>query len=205
MFYGKLLYGFHSEMTKNQTMLNIFTKRPSYDDKISNEFKNLLNGMLQKEYQKRLTIDEVVNYLDTNKLKNTYSVEILKVNKKLVTDEEVYGFLTMHQIYVASFRYAILLEDNEKFEEAMTIYKYLAEKNYARAINNLGYKYEVGLGVEKDYKKSFYWYEKSANLGNSMSIHNLGIMYEYGKGIKKNEKYAKELYTLANKKGYRSN
>lgn len=63
-----------------------------------------------------------------------------------------------------------------------------AEKNGdIDAMNNLGYMYFTGTGVEQDYKKAFELYKKGSALYEPSSMCGLGICYATGKGTEKNE------------------
>ncbi len=62
---------------------------------------------------------------------------------------------------------------------------------------NLGYMYEMGLGVERDYVLAVKSYAKSCAAKMTASCFSLGIGYERGRGIDKDEARARELYAFA--------
>ena len=64
----------------------------------------------------------------------------------------------------------------------------------ALAMNEIGYMYQEGMGVEQDYAKALEWLEKAADLGNSSAMNNIGYSYYYGNGIEQD--YAKALEWL---------
>lgn len=67
----------------------------------------------------------------------------------------------------------------------------------ARAQTRLGYRYEHGLGVEKDEFEAVYWYRKAANQNYAMAQYNLGVMYDFGQGVDKNYENAFYWYRKA--------
>jgi len=82
-------------------------------------------------------------------------------------------------------------------EEALKWYQKAASMNHSAAINNLGYMYGRGFGVEIDLKKEFEYTLKAANLGNATAQNNLGRSYEYGTETKQDYVKAHEYYTKA--------
>jgi TPR repeat protein len=44
-------------------------------------------------------------------------------------------------------------------------------------MNNLGYLYQIGLGVARDYAQARRWYQKAADAGNADGMFNLGQLY----------------------------
>ena len=63
--------------------------------------------------------------------------------------------------------------------------------------SNLGSRYAIGNGVEKDLGKAVELFKKACDGGNMRGCYNLGIMYEYGKGVEKNVKKVIDLYNKA--------
>ena len=51
----------------------------------------------------------------------------------------------------------------------------MRNKGNATAQANLAWRYQHGLGVEKDYKQAHAWYLKSAEQGHAGARYNLGI------------------------------
>ena len=47
---------------------------------------------------------------------------------------------------------------------------------------NLGYCYEVGIGLTIDKAKAAEWYQKAANNGQARGQNNLGFFYQHGSG-----------------------
>jgi tetratricopeptide (TPR) repeat protein len=90
--------------------------------------------------------------------------------------------------------------------------EHLADKNYREAIlcffrssglgsaaadNNLGYMYELGLGMPHDPQKAYLCYNRSAQNGFAPAQFNLARLFESGKGVEKNLQRALELYRQA--------
>jgi len=72
-----------------------------------------------------------------------------------------------------------------------------SKKGNALTQYNLGLRYNIGRGVQKDMKKAIRLYQLSAEQGNANAQNNLGICYKKGIGCVKNTKEAIRLYTLS--------
>ena len=59
-----------------------------------------------------------------------------------------------------------------------------------RALNDLGWMYQKGLGVKQNYTSALFWYSRAAKKGDSEAQKNIGWMYHHGLGVKKD-------YTIA--------
>ena len=77
-----------------------------------------------------------------------------------------------------------IAKDKEDYSTALECYNNASESEEplfaAMAMNQIGYLYECGFGVEQDYAAAMEWYEKSADLGNSIAIYNIAYLYENG-------------------------
>ena len=71
-------------------------------------------------------------------------------------------------------------------DEAVMWLKKAAEKNHFTALNNLGYMYSKGFGVQRNSQEAVKWYTKSAELGNKFGQYNMCRAYHLGKGISMN-------------------
>ena len=71
----------------------------------------------------------------------------------------------------------------------------------AVALDNLGYKYQKGLGVGKDEAKARSLYQQAADAGLPSGIRNLGFMFANGLGGPKDLRQAAELYERASAAG----
>ncbi len=64
----------------------------------------------------------------------------------------------------------------------------------AAKCTDLGYSYQMGLGVRQDYARSLSLYSLGCDNGNATGCSNLGFMYDKGLGLGKNPKMAIQLY-----------
>ena len=60
------------------------------------------------------------------------------------------------------------------YDKALKLWHRAGELGYAKAYNNIGNAYHLGVGVERDNKKAEHYYELAAIRGNAMARHNLG-------------------------------
>lgn len=77
----------------------------------------------------------------------------------------------------------------KQFEDAVAIYRYLAESDNSavriEAQNELGVMYSQGTGVAQNYPIALLWFQKSANQQYAGAEYNLGWLYEKGLGVEK--------------------
>lgn len=90
--------------------------------------------------------------------------------------------------------------DKKDYEKAQEIFLKIAQEGMVAKFN-LGYMYELGLGVEKDAKKAISFYTLSANDGYDVAQNTMGNAYLKGVGVEKNLKLAIFYYQLAAKQG----
>ena len=74
----------------------------------------------------------------------------------------------------------------DRIDEAVDIWKRLAEKGVIFAQYRLGVCYYDGEGVARDYGIAAQLYEKSAKQGYAPALYNLGVCYRTGKGVEQN-------------------
>jgi len=87
--------------------------------------------------------------------------------------------------------------DKKNYTEALKYYKLSALGNDGNILNQLGYMYLTGEGVEADDSEAAKWFRKAAEAGNVTGQYNLGWMYETGRGVTKNIILAKRWYEKA--------
>ena len=80
--------------------------------------------------------------------------------------------------------------DKGDYEEALEIWRSLADQGNAKAQFNLGLMYDNGRGVTQDDKEAVKWYKLAANQGNAKAQFNLGVMYDNGEGVTQDDKEA---------------
>ena len=99
-----------------------------------------------------------------------------------------------------------IAKDKEDYSTALECYNNASESEEplfaAMAMNQIGYLYECGFGVEQDYAAAMEWYEKSADLGNSTAIYNIGYLYYYGFGVEQDYAVAMEWFKKSADLGY---
>ncbi|MEO8683504.1 MAG: tetratricopeptide repeat protein [Devosia sp.] len=71
----------------------------------------------------------------------------------------------------------------------------------AREQFRLGYKYDVGEGVEADPEAAVKWYLLAAEQGNAEAQRNLGGLYGSGRGVAQNDAEAKRWFRAAAEQG----
>jgi TPR repeat protein len=76
-----------------------------------------------------------------------------------------------------------------------------AEAGSMRAMFNLGYMYDMGIGVEIDYAAARKWYDQAAAVGGVSAILRLALMTELGHGRPANAAAARALYRSAADRG----
>lgn len=89
------------------------------------------------------------------------------------------------------------MDKEEDYKIAVTWYQKAAAQGYAPAINNLGYCYFYGHGVEKNQVKAFEYYFTAATKGNPLAQKNCGEMLFFGDGVKRDLNAAKQWFEKA--------
>lgn len=80
----------------------------------------------------------------------------------------------------------------ETLKSVADAYKFLIDKGYGLAANNLGSMYYCGRYFAEDVDKAIDYYKMACDMGASMAFGNLGCCYYYG--AKKNYKKAFEVF-----------
>ena len=88
-------------------------------------------------------------------------------------------------------------ETDEDDTESVSWYEKAMEKGAVSAINNLGWMYEKGQGVQQDYEKAMELYKQAADAGNNYAMNSLGRIYENGYCGQVNLEEALKWYKLA--------
>ena len=86
----------------------------------------------------------------------------------------------------------------EEDAEAVFAEKIGASLGYAGAQFKLGFRYDVGDGVEKNLPLAHSWYEKAAQNGFKEAHYHLAIHYQFGRGVPVDEGKAAHLNGLGN-------
>lgn len=77
-----------------------------------------------------------------------------------------------------------------KFNEALSIWKPLAEQGDSRAQTGIGLLYARGDGVALNYTEAVKWFERASQSGNHRAEGILGKMFWFGDGVSKDQRRA---------------
>ena len=69
------------------------------------------------------------------------------------------------------------------YAKALHYYQLAAAKNDPWALNNIGFLYAHGKGVEQSDDLAMEWYQKAASLGHFDAQYNIGARYARGQGV----------------------
>ena len=72
-----------------------------------------------------------------------------------------------------------------------------ANNGKVRAMFNLGWCYQNGVGVEQSAEQAVKWYQKAADLNNTDAMFKLGVRYQNGEGVEQSAERAFEWYQKA--------
>jgi len=72
---------------------------------------------------------------------------------------------------------AVMAEQEERYEEAYSLFHQLAKMGNAYAMSALARLYEDGRGVKPDFNKALWWAEQAIAGGNVTAIYNLAVTY----------------------------
>ena len=193
------------------TYLKIFVK----DEKIKSLLINVYE-YLEKLVMKKITLlidqilndsfqvcfDEYIPLIDSNysnyssiKDMSGWEVEVVwQSDESLKRYERLYDYISKKGDIDAYRHIAYKLLSDEKYEEALKIFKTLSDKGDPRSINMCGIilsKYNL----TNDYEEIINYYLKAAQKGVSVSFFNIGELYYTGTGgIEKNYTKAIEYF-----------
>ncbi|HEX7664509.1 MAG TPA: tetratricopeptide repeat protein [Polyangiaceae bacterium] len=60
---------------------------------------------------------------------------------------------------------------------AVKLYRFAAERGYAKAFLNLGYCHDVGLGTARNVEQAIHWYRKAVRAGDLAAASNLATLW----------------------------
>ena len=89
----------------------------------------------------------------------------------------------------------------EQYTEAIIWFRKAADLGHAQAQHDLGYRYAMGEGVEKNPAEAAKWYRDAAEQGHAQAQHNLGFCYYMGEGVEKNSAEAVKWYRSSAEQG----
>ena len=65
---------------------------------------------------------------------------------------------------------------------AAKLYEQSAAQGNSNAMNDLGFCYRYGYGVNKNLERAIEWFQKAADAGNNWGVYNIGCVYAYDHG-----------------------
>ena len=116
---------------------------------------------------------------------------------KGITPIEVDNSLSAEQLCSKGVEFG----EQKDYNAAVQYFYASTERGYVKAMNELGYCYEHGLGVLKNHAEAVKWYRKSAEQGYPLAQSNLGYCYQYGKGVEKDYTEAVKWYRKSVEQG----
>jgi hypothetical protein len=73
--------------------------------------------------------------------------------------------------------------NNKDYKTALKKWRIAAQRGNADAGLNIGFMYELGLGITQEFKEAARWYRLAALKGHVGAQVNLGVMYGNGQGV----------------------
>lgn len=89
-----------------------------------------------------------------------------------------------------------------KQEEAVSLWRPMAEQGEKDAMLYLGFAYRTGQGVNRDDRAAFAWYKRAAEAGVPEAQIELSLMYELGIGTVPDPGEAGGWYSMATRGEY---
>jgi len=103
----------------------------------------------------------------------------------------------------ADFQKGVIASQSGDYATALREWTPLAERGNANAQYNLGWMYDIGLGVSEDDKTAVKWYRLAAEQGNANAQYKLGMMYGIGQGVTQDWAYAHMWGNLSASNGHK--
>lgn len=171
----------------------------------SKKIRYLLSRMLEKNPNKRITLKEIEEVLNS---KNDTFENIIwsKTDYNLYKTKsryELYEELSNKHIPYAIYSLAYLYEyDKKDMNEALELYEKAANLGLIASMSNLAMCYFNNLKIPKDDLKAYYWFKQASNKGFPKAQYYLAYFYERGIITKKDMEIAIKLYKSSAYKGY---
>ena len=150
---------------------------PYVNEKNGKRVSTPLDGALAAVYLTSLGFSKrVVTYVVTASADDIHWLNAITARKLGIA----MTFTTPDQDYQARADFSAALDEQLKPQSdpnvVAKLYRNAAHMGFAGAQNNLGDKYETGLGVPKDPKMALYWYTRSAERGEPTAYLSLATM-----------------------------
>jgi len=91
------------------------------------------------------------------------------------------------------------IEEDSRSIEALN---HDASQGDAEAEFELGRRYTLGAGVERDFAETVKWYRRAAEKGHAKAQYNLGSCFQYGLGVETNKDEAKKWHAIGVRNGF---
>jgi uncharacterized protein len=102
------------------------------------------------------------------------------------------------------FQVGVDAYNQEKYLQAISIWKTLATSSSVAAQYNLGQMYAKGKGVGRDFKEAAKWYTMAAENGDAEAQYSIGLMYRKGHGVIRNMKTSFYWWRKASAQNFRA-
>ncbi|MFS1439679.1 tetratricopeptide repeat protein [Shewanella sp. 10N.286.48.A6] len=99
---------------------------------------------------------------------------------------------------------AVSLVKEEKYDQAIFLFRCMVKKGVYEALVEIGYLYEMpsSATIQQNYEKAAAYYRKAIELCDDVYAYtSLGRLYFFGVGVQQDYLRAKNLYTKASDKG----
>lgn len=146
---------------------------------------------------------------------NAFAVQTIFVffqQNSLTPDEQASVHLYLHQasrqnhhaIYFQALLYDHGYGVKRDLDMAFLLMREAAAKGNAKATYEIGHRFLIGKGVEKNYENAFQWLEVAASSPHYEpdAMYDLGEIYEQGLGVETDLILASEWYNKAARKGH---
>ncbi|MDA0240747.1 MAG: tetratricopeptide repeat protein [Proteobacteria bacterium] len=101
------------------------------------------------------------------------------------------------------FENSVAMFNKGKIQDALKIWKKLAEVRHPDAMYRIGYLSHLGYGrfYPQSYEEAAVWYQKAADQGHALSQNSLALLYETGRGVGQDYVLAYMWFSLAARQG----
>ena len=151
----------------------------------------------------RLLLNYMEGTFDDSAVKEVVSKIASTHFSESVISSETSNIYILHQFMVGNANqilnrvdfntYVSRFIEGEDYVKATTKIRERAEAGDSVAQYNLGYCYDIGLGVTKNVSNAFQWYQKSAEQNNMNALYWVALCYINGLGTTKNPQKGIEL------------
>jgi len=202
---GKEIFGLKNKLTIIEYIYAHIYSIPDFPDHVSSKMKFLITRMIEKNPEKRATIQEI-HAIVQNEVEIKHDIPEPKRIKP--SGNEYKDFLTAAEdgVVYAQNEVGKILSKGEivkkDMDRAIFWYEKASLQGYAAAQCNFALCYFNGTGLQKDIKKTCYWLELSANQGYAKAQYLLGKLFYEGSQVKEDYQQADYWFNLAARNAY---